>query len=339
MALKCLLAAMDGMSNAAFRSLCFEYGADGASTEMIGAVGFARAKRRRRPVMESLLLRRPEEGPLAAQIIGSDPQTMALAARKLEDLGRFDCIEINMGCPARVVVGSGNGSALLQDPERAGEILRCVCAAVALPVRLKMRLGWDETHITAPQIAAIAQSVGCREIILHGRTRSQLYSGEVDLEAMRQVRRSVEIPLYANGAVVQAEDARPFALAVGADGVCIGRAALKQPWIFADIQALERGEAIRQRNAPERIALLLRLAERLCAQKPERFAVQELRKFSQWYLSGLVGAEENFERVKTVERLEDFRRLHEAYLDTLERTGNLAVRSVPASLDTVCRRR
>lgn len=338
MALKCLLASMDGMSSAAFRSLCFEYGADGASTEMIGAVGFARAKRHR-PVMEALVMRRPEEGPLAAQIIGSDPQTMALAARKLEDLGRFDCIEINMGCPARVVVRSGNGSALLREPDRAGEILRSVCEAVALPVRLKMRLGWDAAHITAPLIAGIAQSVGCREIILHGRTRSQLYSGEVDLDAMRRVRRCVQIPLYANGAVVQAEDARTFARAVGADGVCIGRAALKQPWIFADIQALERGERVQPRNAPERIALLLRLAERLCAQKPERFAVRELRKFSLWYLSGLTGAEENFERVKTVERLEDFRKLHEAYLNALERAGDLTVHTAPATLDTVCRRR
>lgn len=340
MALKCLLAAMDGMSSAAFRSLCFEYGADGASTEMIGAVGFARARRKFRPVMQALILRRPEEGELAAQIIGSDPQVMAQAAKRLEDLNRFDAIEINMGCPARVVVGSGNGSALLRQPERAGEILRRVCEAVELPVRLKLRLGWDAEHITAPEIAEMAQAAGCREIILHGRTRSQIYSGDVSLEWMRRVRARVQIPLYANGAVCCAADARPFAQAVGADGVCIGRAALKQPWIFADIRALERGERPPVRDAQERIALLLRLAERLCQQKPEYFAVQEMRKYSQWYLEGLTGAQQNFERVKAAQTLPEFQRVHEEYLNALIRSGDLRVHEAPrgrAALDTVRR--
>lgn len=337
MALRYLLAAMDGMSSAAFRSLCFEYGADGASTEMIGAVGFARAKKKRRPIMEALVMRRPEEKCLAAQIIGRDPLIMAQAAKKLEDLGRFDAVEINMGCPARVVVGSGNGSALLREPELAHEIVRQVCEAVALPVRLKMRLGWDEEHITAPDIAAAAQAAGCSEIILHGRTRSQMYSGGVLLEGMRRVRSRVTIPLYANGSVVRAQDASAFAEAVGADGVCIGRAALKQPWIFEDIHALDRGEAVKTRDARERVELLLRLAERLCQQKPERFAVQELRKFSQWYLTGLTGAQENFERVKRAESLRDFCRIHEDYLSALIGANDLEVHQEGAvsSLDTV----
>lgn len=341
MALKCILSSMDGMTTAAFRSICFEYGADGATTEMIPAPGFARAKRkRRRPILDMLALRRPEETWLAAQIIGGEPEIMAAAARRLEDLNRFDAIEINMGCPARTVVGSGNGSALLNNLPLAESILRSVCAAVQLPVRLKLRLGWDDEHITAPQIAQIAQDAGCSALILHGRTREQQYAGEVQLEHMRRVREAVQIPVFANGAVTQARDAAPFAEAVGADGVCIGRAALKNPWIFEDIHALERGEAPRQRNAEERIGLLLRLAERLCQQKPEHFAMQELRKNCLWYLSGLTDADKVFEQTKVANDLDTFRRIHEAYLNRLIRRSDLFIHPelAPAStLDTVQR--
>ncbi len=316
---------MDGMSSAAFRSLCFEYGADGATTEMIGAAGVARSKGRRAPVMEALLLRRPEEGELAVQLLGNDPAIMAKAAARLEALGRFDRIEINMGCPARVAIRSGNGAALLRDPERCGEILRAVCGAVELPVRLKLRLGWDAEHITAPEIARMAEDAGVGEIILHGRTKAQMYAGPVDVEAMRRVRAAVSIPLYANGAVVRPGDAAEFARSVGVRGVCIGRAALKSPWIFDDIRALERGEPSRERGAAERVEVLLRFAARLCEQKPERYAVAEMRKYSLWFLEGLTGADALFERVKRAETLDEYRALHEGFLDGLVRANDTRV--------------
>lgn len=341
MNLKYILASMDGMTTAAFRSLCFEYGADGATTEMIPAPGFARAKRKRRGhILEALALRRPEEGHLAAQIIGSEPDLMAAAAARLESMQRFDAIEINMGCPARKVVGSGNGSALLQKPELAGEILRAVCSAVHTPVRLKLRLGWDNDHITAPEIAAIAQDAGCSALILHGRTREQQYAGEVQIENMLRVREAVKIPLYANGAVTCALDAANFARITHADGVCIGRAALKSPWIFQDIRALERGEAIAERGAEERITMLLKFADRLCEQKPEHFAMQEMRKFCLWYLGGLSGADEVFQQTKYADDLASFHRIHERYLDRLIRTNDIYVHPelLPeATLDTVQR--
>ena len=322
-----LLASMDGMSSAAFRSVCFEYGADGATTEMIGAAGIARAKRKPRPVTAALLARRPEERKLAAQLLGSDPAVMAAAAARLEALERFDWIEINMGCPARVAIRSGNGAALLRDPERCGEILRAVCDVVSLPVRLKLRLGWDDGHITAPDIARMAEDAGARAIILHGRTREQMYSGEVHIEWMRRVREAVSIPFYANGAVVNPEDAAAFAAATGADGVCIGRAALKSPWIFQDIRALERGEKIARRDAAERIDVLLRFAARLCEQKPEHFAIAEMRKYSKWYLEGLTGADAAFEQVKSVETLDEFRRIHLDYLNGLIRADDVHIHS------------
>lgn len=341
MALKCILASMDGMTTAAFRSICFEYGAAGATTEMIPAIGYARAKKKSKSIMDALVLRRPEErGELAAQIIGNKPALMAEAARKLEALGRFDLIEINMGCPARTVVSSGNGSAILNNLPLAEEILRGVCSAVELPVRLKLRLGWDDAHIVAPEVCRMAEDVGCKSIIIHGRTRQQIYSGEVNLAEMRRVVQAVSIPVYANGAVVQPGDAARFQRETGAAGVCIGRAALKNPWIFEDIRALENGEVLRQRDAVERVGMLVRFAQRLCAQKPEHFAVQELRKFCLWYLAGLTGAAQAFEKVKYVDSLDGFRAVHEDFLNALIRTNDIHVHPelLPReSLDTVNR--
>lgn len=338
MGLKYLLASMDGMTHAAFRSICFEYGADGATTEMIPALSYARAKKKHVPILDELLIRRPEETALAAQILGNTPDLMAAAAKRLELAANFEMIEINMGCPARRVVGSGNGSALLQNPGLAGDIIHAVCDAVQTPVRLKMRLGWDNDHITAPEIARMAQDAGCREIILHGRTRAQMYQDSVQLDAMRMVREAVSIPLYANGAVACAADAEKFANAVGADGVCIGRAALKAPWIFDDIRRLERGEAVAERDAKERIELLLRLVERMCLQKPERFAIYEARKFTAWYLPGLRWGEETCKRINAVESRDAYRGILLDYLDRLQQANDLAVHPelLPeATLDTV----
>lgn len=335
-----LLASMDGMTHAPFRSVCFEYGADGASTEMLPALSYAYYKKLHKPASKARLIRRPEEGKLAAQLLGAEPEVMAAAAQRIEALERFDAIEINMGCPARTVVGSGSGSVLLKDVERAKAMLDAVCGATQLPVRLKLRLGWDDAHITAPEIAAYAQQAGCAAIILHGRTREQMYLGKVKMEAMRQVRRAVRIPLYANGAVETAADAAAFAQSVGADGVCIGRAALKEPWIFDDIRRLERGEAIAERNACERVGVLMRLAERICAQKREDYAMCEMRRFVNWYLAGLSGAEEICRAMNDVSALEGFRALLEGYLNRLIRQNDVSLHPelLPKpSLDTVDR--
>lgn len=335
MPLVCHLAPMDGMSHSAFRSICFEYGADGACTEMVAAISYARARRKRMPLMESLLDRRPEESLLAAQIIGKDPDTMAEAARRIEALNRFDAVEINMGCPARTVVGSGNGVAIMKDVALAERIIRAVCGAVEMPVRLKMRLGWDEEHITAPEIARIAQDAGCSAITLHGRTRSQMYCGDVDIEQMRMVREAVSIPLFANGAVETAADAARFAEAIGTDCVCIGRAALKQPWIFDDIKRLERGEALPERDAGERVGVLLKLTEGLCRLKPEIFAIRELRKFATWYLTGLHRDEEILAQLYRIEEKTAFDDALQEYLWKLIRDGLLHIRPDHAqSLDT-----
>ena len=161
-----LLAPMDGMTRASFRSICFDYGADGATTEMIQSLALGRAKKRMSPTFMEVLVRFENEKNLAAQLIGSVPEMMAESARRLTAMGRFDAIDINMGCPARKVVGSGNGSALLLDPDRAVRVMAAVKAATSLPVRLKLRLGWDGEHITAPGLVREAENLGFESVTL-----------------------------------------------------------------------------------------------------------------------------------------------------------------------------
>ena len=335
---KFLLAPMDGMTRASFRLICFEYGADGATTEMIQSLALGRAKKRLSPTFAETMARLPGEGPLAAQLIGSVPEMMAESARRLTAMGRFDAIDINMGCPARKVVGSGNGSALLKDPERAIEVMEAVKSATDLPVQLKLRLGWDDEHITAPRLVHAAEALGFSGVTIHGRTRMQMYRGPVNVEAIRQIARSVSIPVYANGGVTGARDALEFLRETGAAGVAIGRAALKAPWIFDDIKRLARGEAVPERQAPERVALVKRLAKLACGHRPEKVAVSEMRKFCGWLLPGLTGAGEVLGQLNDVMTLDGFNRLMDLWLDGLVRTGDIHIHPelMPVeTLDTV----
>lgn len=321
---KFVLAPMDGMTHAAFRQICFEYGADGATTEMISAASYAYA-RRSRPALKEGLARFPAEGCLAAQLIGCAPKDMALSARKLTALKRFDAIDINMGCPARKVVGSGNGSAIMRDFELAERIMRAVRENTELPVRLKIRLGWDNENITAVEIAQAAEALGFESVTLHGRTRMQMYNGVVDISAMRRVREAISIPLYANGGVACAQDALTFLKETGADGVSIGRAALKQPWIFDDIHRLNKGLPIIERDATERVGVLLRLARLLCILRPERLAICEIRKFCAWMLSGFMDAQALLPMLNQTPDLMGFERLMEDYINRLLCMGDVQI--------------
>ena len=337
-----VLAPMDGMTRAPFRVICFEYGAEGATTEMIQSLAYGRAKRRLSDTFLETLARLPGEGNLAAQLIGSNPEMMAASARRLTALRRFDAIEINMGCPARKVVGSGNGSALLRDPERAIQLMRAVRESTDLPVRLKLRLGWDEQHIVAPALCRAAAEMGFESVTLHGRTREQFYAGAVDAAAIRAVVVSTDMPVYANGGVTCAGDALSFLKETGAAGVSIGRAALKQAWIFDDIRRLRAGESLPERNAGERVSVLIRLAELSCLHRPEPVAICEMRKFSRWLLPGLTGAPALLERLNAIDDLDGYRRALEAFLNTLTRANDLSIHPElePAhTLDTVDRGR
>ena len=301
------LAPMAGITDWPYRLLCFEKGCDLAYTEMLSAMGYLCAPKDNRATQQ-LIEVHPQEGPLRLQIFGKEPRLMGEAARRLEALGRFEGIDINMGCPAPKIAGSGEGSALMKRLPLAREIIQEVRKAVSLPVSVKMRLGWDDATINCLELAHIAQEEGASSIAVHGRTRMQQYSGQADWDWIARVKAHVSIPVYANGDVFAPEDGIRLLQHTQADGLLIGRGALGNPWIFEGIQKLLKGEIYTPPTLEERVKMALRHASMLMEWKGETVAIKEMRKHVSWYVTGVRGAAQmrvmanqavNYEQLRT----------------------------------------
>lgn len=230
------LAPMAGVTDAPFRAAVRRYGAALMYSEMVAS---AELLRDRRSAMLRLKADRGE-GPLAIQLAGRDPNSLAEAARMAEGEGAI-LIDINMGCPAKKVTGGQCGSALMREPELAGALVRAVVRAVKVPVTVKMRLGWDDTDRNAPELARRLEGKGARAFSVHGRTRSQFYEGRADWRFIANVKAAVSVPVFANGDVRSPTDALQILNESGADGVLVGRGAFGRPWIIAQMQAAVDG--------------------------------------------------------------------------------------------------
>ncbi len=283
------LAPMAGVSDWPFRLLCFEQGCDAAYTEMVSAMGLKCAPPGNLAT-EQLLKTHPLEGPVTVQIFGKEPDVMAWAAEKLEKTGRYRGIDINMGCPAPKIAGSGEGSGLMREPKLAAEIMEKVAKAVTLPVSVKLRLGWDDSSINVLELAHFAKDSGIKSVIIHGRTRSQQYGGKADWDKIAQVKQALSIPVYGNGDVFDAHDALRLWKYSGCDGLLIGRGAMGNPWIFSQAKALFRGEEVHPPTILQRVQTAVRHARMMAAWKGESVAVREMRKHVGWYAGGLKGA-------------------------------------------------
>ncbi len=281
-----LLAPMSGVTDVPFRRLVRSLGGAVTFSEMIASREMVHASVRSRRMAE----RDSDHGLHAVQLAGRDPEMMAEAARINEAEGA-DIIDINMGCPARKVVGSLCGSALMKDLPLARRIIEATVGAVKVPVTLKMRTGWDETNRNAPELARIAEDCGIQMITVHGRTRAQFYEGRADWRFIREVKTSVGIPVVANGDIESYDDIDACLKQSDADGVMIGRGAYGRPWFIAQADGYLR-DGLRRAPPPaaSRLAVIERHYAAMQRHQGQDAAVRNARKHFAWYLRGMPGA-------------------------------------------------
>lgn len=300
------LGPMAGVTDAAFRHICLEHGAAMTCTEMVSSRGLVYHDEKTR----SLLYIPPWDRPTGVQIFGSEPEIMAEAAAMALELSGADFLDINMGCPVGKIVKSGDGSALMKDPDRAAKIIEACVRSVDRPVTVKFRKGFDGGSVNAVEFGKMCQQAGAAAIAVHGRTRVQMYAGAADWDIIRDVKAAVSIPVIANGDVFSGADAVRLLKRTGADMVMAGRGAFGDPWLFERINASVRGEP--EPALPplaERIDEALRQYELACAWKDPHIACLEARKSFCWYLRGVPHAGPVKREITTISDLEDIRRI------------------------------
>ena len=310
------LAPLAGVTDWPFRLLCFEQDCDCAYTEMVSAMGWVYAPQQQATV--SLLHRAPGEKKLILQLFGKEPAMIGRAAEALSREGRYDGIDLNMGCPAHKVACSGEGSGLLRDLPLAGRIMEAAVRASALPVSVKCRLGWDEEHINVLELAHMAQESGISMLTVHGRTRTQMYMGEADWETIARVKEAVSIPVFGNGDIFTPEDAERRLRESGVDGLLIGRGAMGNPWLFRQIRQKLSGLDVTLPTPEEKLDVMLRHYDMLLSWKPEHIAVAEMRKHIAWYLKGMRGAAQLRVVINTLDDPEQVKALLRGFISEQE---------------------
>ena len=306
-----ILAPMAGVTNRPFRMICKEYGAGMVCTEMASA----RAMFHNDLKTKRLLNTDEEKRPISMQIFGSDEESMAYAAEYVSNIA--DIVDINMGCPAPKVVKNGDGSKLLLDLKKAESILKTVMAHSKVPVTLKIRKGWDKENVVAVEIAKIAEAVGISAITIHGRTRSEFYTGKADLDIIKQVKESVHIPVIGNGDVVDGETAKRMFEYTGVDGIMIGRGTFGRPWIFKEIiEYLANGKKMEEPTNQEKLQIIEKHIDLAVEEKGE-IAVKELRKHIAWYTKNLKNSSEFRNSINKIETKEELINKIEEYFKSL----------------------
>ena len=306
-----ILAPMAGVTNRPFRIICKKYGAGMVCTEMASS----RAMFHNDLKTKRLLNTEGEERPISMQIFGSDEESMMYATEQISKIA--DIVDINMGCPAPKVVKNGDGSKLLLDLEKAEKILIAVVNKSIVPVTLKIRKGWDKENIVAVEIAKIAERVGISAITVHGRTRSEFYTGKADWDIIKKVKENVKIPVIGNGDVIDGETAKRMFEYTGVDGIMIGRGSFGRPWIFKEImEYLENGKKIEEPTNQEKLEVIKQHIDLAVEEKGE-IAVKELRKHIAWYTKNLKNSSEFRNSINQIETKEELVNKLDEYFKSL----------------------
>lgn len=300
-----VLAPMAGVTDKAMRMIAKRYGCGLCYTEMISAKGLTYNNNRTFELLDMA----GEEQPINVQIFGSEPEIVAKGAALMCQRG-VQMIDLNMGCPVPKVVRNDEGAALMQKPELAYAVMKALVQAVDVPVTVKIRKGWDDTHINAVEIARLAQEAGVSAIAVHGRTRAQFYAGEADWSIIKAVKEAVEIPVIGNGDIFEPEDGRKMMDETGCDGVMVGRGALGRPWLFGQVaDMIKTGTYQEAPTLKERNDLILYHAQLVCGFKGEFIAIREMRKFVAWYYKGVPHSARLREAVNHVETFDALAKL------------------------------
>ena len=299
------LAPMAGVTDWAFRTTCARLGAGVTVTEMVSSRALVYKDQK-----SAKLLRKNEGSICGAQIFGNDPAIMAEGARLAVEISGCDFLDINMGCPMPKIANSGDGCGLMRTPELAGQILSAVVKAVDVPVTVKCRLGWDKGSINVLDFTKRMEDNGAALVAVHGRTRSQLYTGVADWDTIRKVKQQLSIPVIANGDITGGEAARKCLNWTGADGLMIGRSVFGDPWIFQEVDAALKGEDYPGRpKLAQRIAVAVEQFQLAQQEHGEHIACLEARKHFAWYLRGVRNSAYFKKQISCLSTMEDIYRV------------------------------
>ena len=314
---KVSLAPMAGVTNPSYIKLCEEMGLGYAITELLSAEAIIRNNKKTFDMLKGI---EKIKIPIAVQLFGSSPETMAKAAEKLLELYDIKIIDLNFGCPVpKVAVRAEAGSGLLKNPKKIGKIVKAVVDKVDVPVTAKIRSGWDSEHINAVEVAKICEENGASAITIHARTRNQGYSGKADLNVIKEVKENVKIPVIGNGDVKDGESAKKMLTETGCDAVMIGRASLGNPWIFKEVEDyLEKNIIDEKPSNLDKIDTCIKHLKYLSENEPTKVAVLEIRNHVAWYLKGLTGSSEIKNKIYSTKNIDEINKILYDYRESIE---------------------
>ena len=306
-----ILAPMAGITDLPFRMMCEKYNPGLVCTEMVSAKGLYYNDDK----TKILLNTENEKRPISMQLFGSDIEAMKVATRYLNNIA--DIIDINMGCPAPKVVKNGDGSKLLLDLELAGKIVEAVVKEATHPVTVKFRKGWDDNNIVAVEAAKVFEASGAAAITIHGRTRTQYYSGVSDLDIIKSVKETVKIPVIGNGDIRDGKSALKMFEYTGVDGVMIGRASMGNPFIFREVQEYLRGNLVEKPTNKEILETMLEHIKLSVKLKGDNIGIKEMRKHLSGYIKGMPNSAEAREKINKIEDREELEEYLKQYFKNL----------------------